>query len=33
MSHGNVELVRGVSEAFTRRDAEIPFASYAPDIE
>ncbi len=25
--------MRGVYEAFTRRDAEIPFASYAPDIE
>lgn len=33
MSQENVEIVRGLYEAFTRRDTEVPFASYAPDIE
>jgi ketosteroid isomerase-like protein len=33
MSHANVEIVRGVYEAFTRQDDALPFASYEPDIE
>ena len=33
MSQANVEIVRGVYEAFTRRDDAVPFASYSPDIE
>jgi ketosteroid isomerase-like protein len=33
VSQENAQIVRGLYEAFTRRDAEAPFASYAPDIE
>jgi ketosteroid isomerase-like protein len=33
MSQENVEIVRGVYAAFTRRDNDAPFAVYAPDIE
>ena len=33
MSQENVEVVRGVYEAFARRDNAAPFAAYAPDIE
>jgi ketosteroid isomerase-like protein len=33
MSQQNVAIVRDVYEAFSRREAEVPFASYAPDIE
>ncbi len=33
MSQENVEIVRGVYDAFTRRDNVAPFAVYAPDIE
>ena len=32
MSQENVETVRGVYDAFTRRDNVAPFAVYAPDI-
>jgi ketosteroid isomerase-like protein len=33
MSEKNVEIVRGVYDAFARRDNAAPFAVYAPDIE
>jgi ketosteroid isomerase-like protein len=33
MSQENVEIVRGVYDAFARRDNDAPFAVYAPDIE
>jgi ketosteroid isomerase-like protein len=33
VSQANVEIVREVYEAFTRRDHALPFASYAPDTE
>ena len=33
MSQENVEIVRGVYEAFARRDNAAPFTVYAPDIE
>ena len=33
MSRENVEVVRGLYEAFARRDGESPFSVYDPDIE
>jgi ketosteroid isomerase-like protein len=33
MSQENVEIVRGLYDAFARRDNAAPFAAYAPDIE
>jgi ketosteroid isomerase-like protein len=33
MAQENVEIVRGVYDAFARRDNAAPFAVYAPDIE
>ena len=33
MSQENVEIVRGVYDAFARRDNAAPFAVYAPDME
>jgi ketosteroid isomerase-like protein len=33
MSQANVEVVRGVYDAFARRDNAAAFAAYVPDIE
>jgi ketosteroid isomerase-like protein len=33
MSQANVEIVRAVYDAFTRRDQVTPFQAYAPDVE
>ena len=33
MSQGNAEIVRGIYDAFARRDGVTPFQYYAPDIE
>jgi ketosteroid isomerase-like protein len=33
MSRENVEVVRRLYEAFSRRDNESPFSVYDPDIE
>jgi ketosteroid isomerase-like protein len=33
MSQANVEIVRGIYDAFARRDNVAPFSVYAPDIE
>jgi ketosteroid isomerase-like protein len=33
MSQENVEIVRGLYDAFARRDNAAPFAVYSPDIE
>ena len=33
MSRENVEIVRGIYEAFAQRDGATPFKHYAPDIE